>query len=58
MSEKITKQSFLNFIFKETVLSGKFWPRDWEGSRRPCPPPCAVIRRAEDPGRRVGKHGL
>lgn len=35
MSEKTTKQSFLNFIFKETVLSGKFWPRKWEGRGHP-----------------------
>lgn len=25
MSERTTKQSFLNFIFKETVLSGNSW---------------------------------
>lgn len=30
MSEK-TKQSFLNFTCKETVWSGNFWSRDWEG---------------------------
>lgn len=35
MSERTTKQSFLNFIFKETVLSGNFWSREWEGRKHP-----------------------
>lgn len=44
MSEKTTKQSFLNFIFKETVLSGNFWPREGEGRRHHDVPPAAVTR--------------
>lgn len=35
MSVKTTKQSFLNFIFKETVEPGNFWSRGWEGRRHP-----------------------
>lgn len=52
MSEKTTKQSFLNFIFKETVSSGSFWPREWEGKRHPdVPPAAAVTIRLEETGR-------
>lgn len=47
MSEK-TKQSFLNFIFKETVLSGNFWSRGWEGDTLDIPPNGDVIRKVEE----------
>lgn len=47
MSEKTTKQSFLNFIFKETVLSDNSWSREWEGDTLDSLPDDDVIRKVE-----------
>lgn len=56
MSEKTTKQSFLNFIFKETVSSGSFWPKGWEGRRHAAVrPAAAVTRRLGGRGGRGGR---